>query len=958
MSRPDGRADPVRPNFLAQGGALADQIAAFDWSATSIGAIETWPGAMQAMVAFVLRSHLPIVTLWGDDGVMLYNDAYRAFAGNRHPALLGSNVLEGWHEVADFNAHVLQKVYREGGTLSFKDQELTLVRDGTPRVLWTDLEYSPAIGADGVPIGVIAIVVETTERLAAEAKAAAEQARQRRLLEQMPGFAGVLTGPDHRFAYTNEAYRTISGSRALLGRTVREAFPELAGQGYYELLDTVYRSGERYVAHGIPIRLSTDSEERFIDLLYEPIVDEAGGITGIFVGGYDATEAYRTLAALAASEERLRLVIEGARDHAILTTDLSGIVETWSAGAEAIYGWSAAEMVGRSSEQMYTAEDRLAGADVRELLDAAREGCANDERWHVRKDGGRVFMNGSVRPLRHEPDGPIHGFLKIARDETQQRQTVEELRLLNETLEQRVEERTRALRDSMDFARLALSAVGGVGVWTYEVDTDCFYCDASIAKLYDIDAAEAAAGISRPRFLANVHADDLAALRATMAGGLVGSGGDLELEYRLVHADGSVHWVLSRGHTYFEHGQPVRRTGVGVDMTGQREMEEQLRQSQKMEAVGQLTGGIAHDFNNLLQGITGSLEIIQRRVAQGKIDTLDRFIDGATTAANRAAALTHRLLAFSRRQPLDPKPVSANALVLSMEDLLRRTLGEQIALELALADGLWSTKCDPNQLESAILNLVINARDAMPAGGRLTIHTRNAEIDDAAAARQRGMRPGDYVCLSVSDTGTGMSAETIAKAFEPFFTTKPIGQGTGLGLSMIYGFARQSEGYTQIDSELGAGTTLTLFLPRNSGAEPLDDPVQAASEPRATQAGEVVLVVEDEAVVRSLIVEQLSELGYAPVEAIDGYKGLDLLRSGQRVDLLVTDIGLPGLNGRQLADAARVLRPELKVLFMTGYAENAALASGFLEPGMAMITKPFAMDALATRVQAMLKVSG
>jgi CheY-like chemotaxis protein len=289
-----------------------------------------------------------------------------------------------------------------------------------------------------------------------------------------------------------------------------------------------------------------------------------------------------------------------------------------------------------------------------------------------------------------------------------------------------------------------------------------------------------------------------------------------------------------------------------------------------------------------------------------------------------------------------------------MEDMLRRTIGERIEMELVLAGGLWVTLCDPNQLESAILNLVINARDAMPDGGKLTIETCNAHLDSAYAARERGVKPGQYVCICVTDTGTGMDAGTIAKAFEPFFTTKPIGQGTGLGLSMIYGFAQQSEGYAKIYSEVGQGTTFKFYLPRHRGAADEDEPLPQLTEAHQAEDGEVVLVVEDEVVVRGLIVEELKELGYRAIEAVDGPKGLEVLQSRRRIDLLITDIGLPGLNGRQLADAARELRPALRVLFMTGYAENAAMASGFLEPGMEMITKPFAMEALATRIRQML----
>jgi len=387
-----------------------------------------------------------------------------------------------------------------------------------------------------------------------------------------------------------------------------------------------------------------------------------------------------------------------------------------------------------------------------------------------------------------------------------------------------------------------------------------------------------------------------------------------------------------------------------------REVEEaqaQLRQAQKMEAVGQLTGGIAHDFNNLLQGIVGSLDMMQKRIEQGRTGELERFVSGAMTSANRAAALTHRLLAFSRRQPLDPKTVRINPLVASMEDLVRRSMSERIKLELVLSGGLWTTLCDPNQLESAVLNLCINARDAMPDGGQLTIETCNAHLD-ATVARRRDVPPGQYVCVSVTDTGTGMPPDVLERAIEPFFTTKPIGQGTGLGLSMVYGFARQSEGEVRLYSEVGVGTTVKLYLPRKRGAAAEEDQYVSVHKDQRSRSGETVLVVEDEPVVRGLVVEVLSELGYQTIEASDGPAGLDLILSERAIDLLITDIGLPGLNGRQLADAAREKRPGLKVMFMTGYAENAALASGFLEPGMEMITKPFAMEIMAGRVREMM----
>ncbi|EJL95883.1 putative protein with fused histidine kinase and response regulator receiver domain [Pseudomonas sp. GM102] len=384
-----------------------------------------------------------------------------------------------------------------------------------------------------------------------------------------------------------------------------------------------------------------------------------------------------------------------------------------------------------------------------------------------------------------------------------------------------------------------------------------------------------------------------------------------------------------------------------------RHNEEVLRQSQKMEAVGQLTGGIAHDFNNMLTGIIGSLELLRRRLARGRTEDLDSLIDLGVTSANRAAGLTHRLLAFSRRQSLDSKPVQMNTLVVSMGELLQRSINESIHLEMQLDEQLWVAEADPNQLESALLNLVLNARDAMPDGGKLLVKTSNQHLDTAFTEAHSNLQPGDYIVLSVTDTGYGMPQSTINRAFDPFFTTKPIGQGTGLGLSMIYGFSKQSGGHVSIHSEVGKGTTVSLFLPRFSGALPQDTRVDAQQAPYARD-GETVLIVEDDPAVRVLVSAVLSELGYAFVEACDADSAVPILDSGQRIDLLISDVGLPGMNGRQLAEIGRQYRPDLKVLFITGYAEHAAVRGGFLDPGMQMITKPFTFDLLTAKVREMI----
>ena len=382
--------------------------------------------------------------------------------------------------------------------------------------------------------------------------------------------------------------------------------------------------------------------------------------------------------------------------------------------------------------------------------------------------------------------------------------------------------------------------------------------------------------------------------------------------------------------------------------------EEKLRQSQKMEAVGQLTGGIAHDFNNLLTGITGNMELLLLHLKTGRHDSLPRHAEAALGAARRAATLTHRLLAFSRQQKLDPKAVDVNQLIGGMEDLIRRSVGPGVTLEVIGAGGLWPTIIDPNQLENALLNLCINAQDAMPNGGRLTIETNNKWFDDRGAAA-RDIPPGQYVSLSVSDTGTGMSAEVIARAFDPFFTTKPLGAGTGLGLSMVYGFARQSGGQVGIYSELGRGTTMRIYLPRHRGSLEVAIPAALPIRPSEGTRIETVMVVDDEATVRGFVVEVLREDGYHTIEASEGATALAILQSDLRIDLLITDVGLPGgLNGRQVANAARLERPDLKVLFITGYAENSAVNNGHLEYGMQMLAKPFSIGELHAKVITLL----
>ena len=588
-----------------------------------------------------------------------------------------------------------------------------------------------------------------------------------------------------------------------------------------------------------------------------------------------------------------------------------------------------------------------------------------------------VWFTFSYSPIREE-DGTVGGMF-CANTETTARVRAQERLLASETV----------ARENAERVQLALAAGAILGTWLWDMTTDLFAVDDGFANTFSLDPAVRREGVKLAHIMDAVHPDDRAGLAATIDEA-VQRGGAYVHQYRTRRADGCYHWLEAVGRVDLApDGTPLSFPGVFIDIGERRAVEaerarvteelrslnetleqrvadrtadlmlaeEALRQSQKMEAVGQLTGGLAHDFNNLLAGISGSLELMQTRMQQGRLTDVDRYMTAAQGAAKRAAALTHRLLAFSRRQTLDPKPTDVNRLATGMHELIQRTVGPGISVEVVGATNVWPALVDPSQLENALLNLCINARDAMPDGGTITIETANKWMDERAA-RQHDMPEGQYLSLAVTDTGTGMPPEVIARVFEPFFTTKPIGEGTGLGLSMIYGFAQQSNGQVRIYSEVGQGTTVCIYLPRHYGAVEDDTATEGIADLPRSQAGETVLIVDDEPTVRMLITDILEDLGYAAIEAGDSASGLKVLQSDVRIDLLVTDVGLPGgMNGRQMADAARAYRSDLKVLFITGYAENAILGNGTLPPGMAVLTKPFAMDTMAARIRSMIEGS-
>ena len=629
--------------------------------------------------------------------------------------------------------------------------------------------------------------------------------------------------------------------------------------------------------------------------------------------------------------------VVGSAPDTILTLDADGTIQLVNPAAARQFGYSPDELIGRPLSSFLEDPDEWITA-----FKAVRDGQALPRPIELtarRKNGSPSHLEASASRWTSEGRAFVTAIL---RDVNERRMAVDALRLLNQTLEKRVAQST-ADRNRM---------------WT--LSTDVMMVSGLDGTLNSVNPAwSRLLGWQETELIgANVMdfvvPEERAVLQAELDALSRGTAPRL-IELTMRTRDGAsrrIEWSAVAADNFLQ--------AVGRDVTAEREAEEALRRaeealrhSQKMDAIGQLTGGIAHDFNNMLTAIIGSMEVLKHRIRAGRYDDVQTFMDGAISSANRAASLTHRLLAFARRQPLDPKAVDVNQLINGMEDLLDRSLGEKIKLVVHLEPGLGAALTDAHQLENAILNLAINARDAMPRGGTLTIATETAIIKSREQYGRETIDAGDYTVVRVSDTGMGMSPDMLSRVFEPFFTTKPLGQGTGLGLSMIYGFAKQSRGHIRVESAENVGTTFRLYLPRYQGA--VEARAVAPPSDAATGAGETVLLIEDDSAVRLIISNVLRERGYACLEASDGQAALPILTSNSPLDLLITDVGLPGMNGRQIAEIARQHRPDLKILFVTGYAEHATGQAPFLAHGMEMVTKPFALDALALKIRDMLR---
>ena len=923
----------------------------------------------------------------------LTNPNYQKLIGHRD--VLGRTVAETLADAVDQGyLELLNQVYRSG--VAHKAQSaLYAVQaepDGEVVDCYVDFVFQPLKDAAGRVWGIFVQGADVTDRHQAGQALAASESRYGAL------FAAMATGfcviemkfdaadrpVDYKIVEGNQAFEDMTGLVDPYGKWVSEIAPGLE-QHWFDLYGRVARTGE-------PARFenSADIFGRWYDVQALRIGQP---------GAWQVAILFNNITERKQSEARQTALLE--LNDAI--RDLTDAEEIAQASAEVLartmgvsragYGTvdTVAETITIARDFNQPGVSSIAGVlsfrdygsyieDIKRGETVAIDDVTRDPRTADTAEALKAISAGSFVNMPLMEQGRVVALVFV-NHATARPYTDGDLQLMRDVAERvrMATERARseaALRDSEAQFRVFAQATP-IQIWASWADGSLYWFNPQVyaytgQKAGDLDGPEG--------WIQNVHPDDMARVNDAWSRSLA-SGQIYETEFRVRRHDGVYRTFMVRAEpVHDEEGRITRWVGSNTDIEDLRRQsaelarfnetledqvaertaalmkaEEALRQSQKMEAVGQLTGGIAHDFTNLLAGISGSLELITNRIAQGRYGDVERFTTAAQGAAKRAASLTHRLLAFSRRQTLDPRPTDPNRLIRGMEDLIRRTTGPGVQLEVVASAGLWPVMIDAHQLENAVLNLCINARDAMPDGGRLTIETGNRWID-ARTAKAQDLDPGQYVSICVSDTGGGMAPDVAARAFEPFFTTKPLGEGTGLGLSMIYGFVRQSGGQVRIYSEPGQGAMICLYLPRHFGeVEDSETLAEVEQAPRA-QAGETVMVVDDEPTVRMLVAEILHELGYQCIEASDGAAGLKLLQSGARIDLLVTDVGLPGgMNGRQMADAARLERPDLKVLFITGYAENAVVGNGHLDPGMHVMTKPFGMEALGSRIRELIE---
>ena len=1059
------------------GGAMAALLRAHPWEASPLGPPAAWPAELRALVGVMLGANQPMFIAWGPGRTLLYNEPYGAILAGKHPAAIGRDFLDVWHEIRDDLVPLVERAYA-GEPTQMDRIDLVMHRRGFREDTAFSFFYAPVRDAAGAVRGFFCSCNEITAQVRAEEALRGERARLRSVLDGM-GEAFGLLDRDFRILDVNAEAERLDGRprERMIGRSHWELHPDSANA-------PVGRFLRETMAGGTPASLEhhyrwPGGAETWLHLRAFPVPE------GLALFYRDVTQRRRTEAAALAAAERVALAL-----------DAGAIIGTWVWEVPAdrftaderfarSFGLDPARCLTGLPLEEVTASihpEDLPGVEAA-IAEALARGGAYRHDYRVRPaEGGwrwvtatgRVEADAAGRPLR---------FPGVLLDIHERR-----------TTEAALHEAEERLRLATDFAE--------VGFWDVDTATDAIIWPPRVKAMFGVLHDRP---ITMDDFRAGLHPEDREPVSAAFAAAMDPARRALyDVEYRTVGLDdGVLRWVAAKGRALFdEAGRCTRVLGTAIDITARKasesrlrrvldglfafvgvlatdgtlleanaaplraagltpadvlgrpfwdtpwwshdagvqarlreavaraaggetvrfdvpvqvaggtlltldfqlaplrddagavthlvpsgvvveervqaernlrelnatlerrvqqavaqreQVEEALRQAQKMEAVGQLTGGVAHDFNNLLTVVKGNIDMAQRALlAAGVEDARSRrALDNAMKGAERAAALTQRLLAFSRRQPLAPKALDTDRLVRGMSDMLNRTLGETVRLEIVTTPGLWKVEADPNQLEAAILNLAVNARDAMPRGGTLTVETANARLDSGYATQHAEVAPGQYVVLAVTDTGEGMPREVMARVFEPFFTTKEAGHGTGLGLSQVYGFTKQSGGHVKIYSEEGQGTTVKIYLPRlMSDAEVEEEESRAAAALEGTRRQEVVLAVEDDDDVRAYTVECLRELGYRVLAAHDGASALRMLEAhGAPVDLLFTDVVMPGLSGKELADAAQRVQPDLRVLYTSGYTRNAIVHGGRLDAGVEMLPKPFTFPELAQAVR-------
>ncbi|MUO79741.1 PAS domain S-box protein [Agrobacterium vitis] len=922
-------------------GNLARSIDTIDWSFTGLGPRATWPTVLEQALGLILSAGVPMAILWGEDGLVLHNDAYADFVGQGHSAFLGRPISEAWPELAALNKRVVKAVLR-GRTLSFRDRHAVIERGAGPEDVWLNLDFSPILDAAGIPAGVLVILKDTTQRVRVE---------QRLEIAQQAGGVGTFEWfPESGELHVSQEYRKVWG----LDSDIRVTD---------DLLISLLHPDDRAVSG--PERLGQSNPLDYAE--YRRIDPKTGNTHWIarrgqvissersgrrrFVGiAFDITDRKQAEVTLQKSEERWRGLFEQMHEGfftAEVVRDAEGNVIDFvfidiNPAFERQTGLIAAQTIGQPvREAIPGVQDELI-ATYGEIVDT---GQARQFEVYIPALGNRWY-EAHARKVGPERFAVL--FLDITIRKAAEKRVLES------------EERFRTLSQSMPNH-----------VWTARSDGSLDWFNDQVFSYSGMSPDQLAGN----GWAAMVHPDDIdvAAQEWTEARA---AARQYQAEFRLRRHDGAYRWHIARAVPIKADGGGVAHwIGTNTDIHDQKEaeaalensaaqlearveertaqlleMQNALQQSQKMETIGKLTGGVAHDFNNLLQVISGNLNLLAKDVAGN--ERAERRVNNALAGVVRGGKLASQLLAFGRRQPLAPKVVHLGRLLTNMDDLLRRSIGEAIEIETIVSGGLWNTSIDPTQMENAVLNLAINARDAMDGAGKLTIEAGNAFLDDAYAARHAEVEPGQYVMLAVTDTGAGMTPDVIEQVFEPFFSTKAEGKGTGLGLSMVYGFVKQSNGHVKIYSEPGHGTTVKLYLPKTAAAEDVE--IRQDVGP-SLGGSETILVVEDDDNVRDTVIELLSDLGYAILKASDPQSALSVIESGVPIDLLFTDVVMPGtLKSPELARKAKERLPNLAVLFTSGYTENSIVHHGRLDAGVELLSKPYTRDALARKIRQVL----